>query len=328
MRTVDKLTDQDGVFQIQTVHHATKATQTVLSKILSNDHTQANLSEQLKETELTSSYNTNTSPEVRKALQDQYDSIGAPKWNVHGGTHRDFSNIPSTERQALQDLYESTDGAHWNYGSSSGGTHWSFDYPDVNPCEERWYGVQCVDNHVTGLTLVMSNLIGTIPESLSQLTMLMYLDLGGNLLIGRVPTTLCQIKSLVRVDLEGNGIACYYHCLEHATVEMKVHPSIPVCNNIPSPSSLSGPSKDVSSSSSSLVMTSTAAPTVVMTSSYRNNISPEELQALQDLYNSTDGSNWYYYGTAWDFSNPNANPCDEGWHGVMQIHSIRDCEQP
>ena len=55
MRKVDKLTDQDDVSQIQTVHHATKAT-TVLSKILSNDHTQANLSEQFKETEPTSSY--------------------------------------------------------------------------------------------------------------------------------------------------------------------------------------------------------------------------------------------------------------------------------
>ena len=52
MRTVDKLTDQDAVSQIQTVHHNTKAT-TVLSEILSNDHTQANLSEQFKETEPT-----------------------------------------------------------------------------------------------------------------------------------------------------------------------------------------------------------------------------------------------------------------------------------
>jgi len=167
MRTVDNLTDQDGVYQIQTVHHATKATQAVLSKILSNDHTQANLSEQLQETEPTSSYNTNTSPEVQKSLQDQYDSIGAPKWNVvHGGTHQDF-----------------------------------------------------------------------------------------------------QLHN-------------------------------------PSPSSLSGPSKDVSSSSA-----------LVMTSSYSNNISPEERQALQDLYDSTDGPNWYN-GASWDFSNPNANPCDEGWRGV------------
>jgi hypothetical protein len=171
-------------------------------------------------------------------------------------------NIPSTERRALQDLYESTDGVHWNYGSSSAGTHWSFDDPDVNPCAEGWYGVQCSNNRITGLTLVGSNLIGTIPESLSQQTMLMHLDLGGNLLIGRVPITLCQIKSLVLVDLEENSIACYPHCLEHAVVEVKVHPSTPVCNNILSPSSLSGPSEDVSSSS------------LVMTSSYSNNIPP------------------------------------------------------
>jgi Leucine-rich repeat (LRR) protein len=215
------------------------------------------------------------------------------------------ANIPSTERRALQDLFECTDGAHWNYGSSSAGTHWSFDDHAVNPCTEGWYGVQCSNNRITGLILVGSNLIGTIPESLSQLTMLMYLDLGGNLLIG-VPATLCQIESLVRVDLEGNGITCYPHCLDHATVEMKVHPSTPVCNNIPSSFSLSGPSKDASSSS------------LEMTSNYSNNISPEERQALQDLYDSIDGPNWYYYygGTQWDFSNPNVNPCDEEWSGV------------
>ena len=77
-------------------------------------------------------------------------------------------NIQSTERQALQDLYESTDGAHWNYGSFSAGSHWSFDDPDVNPCEEGWYGIQCSDNHITGLTLAGRNLIGTIPNADSR----------------------------------------------------------------------------------------------------------------------------------------------------------------
>jgi hypothetical protein len=279
MRAVD--TDHDGVFQLPSVHHATKAT--IVSKILSNDHTQAYQSEQVKETKSTSSNIINHIPSIeRQALQDRHNSFD-------GFTHRDFSNSPSAERQALQDLYESTDGAHWNYGSSSAGTHWSFDDLTVNPCEERWYGVQCSNNRITGLFLAGSDMIGTIPESLSQLTMLVYLDLGSNLLIGRVPTTLCQIKALVRVDIEGNSIACYPHCLDHATLEMKVHPSTPVCNSIPSPSSLSN--KDVSSSSA-----------LVMTSSYSNNISPEERQALQDLYISTDGPNWYsgansyYYG--------------------------------
>jgi hypothetical protein len=50
----------------------------------------------------------------------------------------------------------------------------------------------------------------------------------------------------------------------------------------------------------------------------KNNISPLERQALQDLYDSTDGPNWYNYNsyTRWDFSNPYVNPCDEGWYGV------------
>ena len=52
-----------------------------------------------------------------------------------------------------------------------------------------------------------------------------------------------------------------------------------------------------------------------------NNISPLERQALQDLYDSTDGSHWDYNnvfstGIPWDFSNPDANPCDEHWYGV------------
>jgi hypothetical protein len=102
MRTVDKLTDQDGISQLYlpTVHHAPAAT--TVDGILSNDHTQDNLSEQLKETELTFSNNNHISLSrlERQALQDRYDSIGAPKWNVvHGGTHRDFSNIPSAENR-------------------------------------------------------------------------------------------------------------------------------------------------------------------------------------------------------------------------------------
>ena len=34
--------------------------------------------------------------------------------------------------------------------------------------------------------------------------------------------------------LEGNSITCYPHCLEHAAVEVKVHPSISDSNIIPS----------------------------------------------------------------------------------------------
>ena len=193
MKTVD--TVQDVVSQLLTLDHTTDAI--TGNKILSFDRTQANLSEHFEETEptLSNNYNNIISPLERQALQDRDHSNDGSKCSyVHGSTHRDFSNIPSAERQALQDLYESTDGAHWNYGSSSVGTHWSFDDPDVNPCVEQWYGVHCVDNRITGLSLAVINMIGTIPESLSQLTMLGHLDLGDNLLIGRVPATPDQVS--------------------------------------------------------------------------------------------------------------------------------------
>ena len=46
-----------------------------------------------------------------------------------------------------------------------------------------------------------------------------------------------------------------------------------------------------------------------------------EMQALKDLYDSTDGDNWYWWwlrgdGVHWDFTNGNANPCSLKWQGL------------
>jgi hypothetical protein len=130
-------------------------------------------------------------------------------------------------------------------------------------------------------------------------------DLGGNLLIGRVPTTQCQI-------LEGNSIACYPHCLEDAAVKVKVHPSTPVCNSIPSPSSLSGPSKDVSSSSA-----------LVMPSNYSNNI-PPSLQPQSQLshQNSTQPSALSYGPTTDPSSDPLQHNCQQ--YGCSQSSEVAD----
>ena len=109
---------------------------------------------------------------------------------------------------------------------------------------------------------------------------------------------------------QGNMLQCYPECLNHTIYN--VYPGItPICDE---PSSV-----QAYSLSPTIVPTcspSTKAPSLVPTRN--NNIFPEERQALQDLYDSTDGPNWYnYYGyTRWDFSYPDTNPCDEGWHGV------------
>lgn len=51
-------------------------------------------------------------------------------------------------------------------------------------------------------------------------------------------------------------------------------------------------------------------------------LAPDELYALQDLYNSTDGSQWTWrtnytlYGAPWNFSTSHSDPCGDMWQGV------------
>lgn len=52
------------------------------------------------------------------------------------------------------------------------------------------------------------------------------------------------------------------------------------------------------------------------------NIPVEEMNALHDLYNSTNGANWLWSdnpsdGIKWNFTSPSTNnPCTEGWQGI------------
>ena len=82
------------------------------------------------------------------------------------------------------------------------------------------------------------------------------------------------------LEFGGNLLQCYPYCLRSSSLYYLSVGSTPICEQ--------------------------GVPT---------NISPQERQALQDLYDSTDGPNWYS-GASWDLSNPDANPCNEGWYGV------------
>jgi hypothetical protein len=52
------------------------------------------------------------------------------------------------------------------------------------------------------------------------------------------------------------------------------------------------------------------------------NIPSYQIDALEDLYNSTNGWNWNWkeperlFGSKWYFSEANPNPCVEGWQGI------------
>jgi len=178
---------------------------------------------------------------------------------------------------------------------------WDFSNPNVNPCDEHWSGVTCSDAYyLTELNLWNNNLRGFLSDVIGQLSTLQYLDIANNQLTGIVPSSLCERDYINYLYFQGNLFQCYPACLLYPKVY------------------------NLNAGSTSICDQPTAEPTVVRTwspsSSYdRNNISPLERQALQDLYDSTDGFKWSYTngnGIPWNFTNPDANPCDDGWYGV------------
>jgi hypothetical protein len=175
---------------------------------------------------------------------------------------RNSNNISPLERQALQDLYDSTDGPNWDYGY--GGTRWDFFNPYSNPCNEHWNGIECsVDYHVVELSLASSNLRGTIPSSIGQLSYLVTLYLHNNQLSGTIPSTISQLSSLYYLYLhfnqltgevpsslcqqvnyyflfQNNQLLCYPECLT-SRVQYLNAGSTPVCRQ-PSAQPTSQPS--------------------------------------------------------------------------------------
>ena len=113
----------------------------------------------------------------------------------------DVTEIPKTECEVLVDLYNSTDGANWTNNSGWNETN--------TPCS--WYGVECSDGHVTTIKLGMyrngNNLNGSLPESLGNLSHLVWLCLETNKLSGSIPDSLSNLSGLMHLDLDRNQLS-------------------------------------------------------------------------------------------------------------------------
>ena len=92
--------------------------------------------------------------------------------------------IPAQECVALVTLYSATGGQNWVHQ-----TGWLI---DENPC--NWYGVSCVEGHVSALDLFSNNLTGELPLEIGNLGELKTLTLNSNALTGELPLTITYLE--------------------------------------------------------------------------------------------------------------------------------------
>lgn len=115
------------------------------------------------------------------------------------GTGQVGAAIPTAERNALIDLYNSTDGANWTVN-----TNWL----GAVGTECTWERVFCnvEETSVERILLYNHYLVGTLPDSLPDLTNLLVLDLSGNYLSGSIPTSFGSFVSLIQLILDENDL--------------------------------------------------------------------------------------------------------------------------
>ena len=120
------------------------------------------------------------------------------------------NDIPYSEILALSDFYQSTAGDHWEWRDDAVyGARWNFTLPA--PCTDSWQGIDCewgLDGsyHVVNLTLSSYNLSGTLPDTISDLTQLVFLYLYSNQLTGSIPTAIGQLTHLEVLSFDLNQL--------------------------------------------------------------------------------------------------------------------------
>ncbi|KNC51117.1 TKL protein kinase [Thecamonas trahens ATCC 50062] len=107
-------------------------------------------------------------------------------------------------REALIALYDATGGHSWKVKTGWELLHFS-DYCGSDT-HSAWFGVYCSSGEVVLVTLPENNLVGSIPDELSQLTALVSLDLRGNKLSGALPSSLFTLSQLSTLLLNTNSL--------------------------------------------------------------------------------------------------------------------------
>jgi Leucine-rich repeat (LRR) protein len=131
--------------------------------------------------------------------------------------------FPQSELNALQDFYNALQGNNWRWRAPDDEhpVPWNFNVQNPNPCVQNWFGITCNNECVNTISssssgsilctveqLVLNgqHLNGTIPETISNLTNLVYLSVDQNYIHGPLPASLGQLKNLTTLDVSGNPL--------------------------------------------------------------------------------------------------------------------------
>lgn len=106
------------------------------------------------------------------------------------------TDIPQSQCQTLVDIYNSTGGASWNDSPSN---NWNV---TNTPCS--WTGVTCNSGNVTIVNRSGKNLVGSIPNTLNNLSSLTSLALASNQLSGSLPAL---PPALITINLAANQLS-------------------------------------------------------------------------------------------------------------------------
>jgi hypothetical protein len=108
------------------------------------------------------------------------------------------TDIPALECEALADIWESTNGDGWSLGV------WGF---SDQACQ--WFGVECnsEDTHVIRLRLNQNGPVGTLPNSMGDLTELEQSIMQANTLSGSLPASIGNLEGLTFISLGNNGLS-------------------------------------------------------------------------------------------------------------------------
>ncbi|GAB4056412.1 beta strand repeat-containing protein [Spirosoma litoris] len=136
---------------------------------------------------------------------------GANSFEIEGGERKisKFSTslraapLSTLDYQPMMDLYNGTNGPNWtNHTGWGNGT---------DPCTGNngnpWFGLTCTNGRVSEIALTNNNLVGSLPGSLSMLTGLTVLQINQNSqLSGSIPTGLGNLTALIGIELDNNDL--------------------------------------------------------------------------------------------------------------------------